>query len=240
MSKNIKDDKILVRLATQYHGNFDITMTLGSTGRDIKVSLSGKLRELGKLPAKELRLLYQGREFKNDSCICDLNLSHGGTLELFAVGQTEKSRAYQKVNNFRILKRNVDECIGCAKNGTNPRERTRYNDPPCDTPPQPNAKYLAELLKEMGTSFCAMSDNLNDLASTLRENEIYDNTELYEEKRRLVQNNMDAVRYSNPMLINLTKLRIPVNQPQAVVQLAESSIVPIRRPSTRRTGCPTV
>lgn len=241
MSEYFKNDEsITVRLATQQYGSFDLKMKLCSTGRDIKVSLARCVQEkTGSLPVKELRLLYRGRGIENDEKIGDLA---GGKeefpeiLELFAVGQIERSRAYQKVNNFRILMRNVDECITCAKNGTNPRERTRYNHPTCDTPPQPNATYLASLLTEMGSSFTEMSKNLENLSNVLRHDEPASSDEIYEQNRRTVQNNMDAVRYANPMLVNLTKLRIPVNRPLAVVGLTEAPFTP--RNTTRQRTTP--
>lgn len=235
------ESHIAIRLATQQFGTFDLELPTASTGRDVKLALSTRLREKDHLPNKELRLLYKGKPIENDQSLDELEpIAASNVLNIFAVGQIEKSRAYPKVNNLRLLKRNVDECITCAKQGLNPRKRIRYNDPATPTPPQPNTEYLAAMLQSIGDSFTAMSANMAQLSDMLLRDEKIENDDLYEQSRRLIQNNMDSIRYANPMLLNLTKLRIPLNRPQAVVQLLENNFTPVNRPPGRRPRCPPV
>mgnify|MGYP001164203252 CR=1 FL=1 len=98
----------------------------------------------------------------------------------------------------------------------------RYNDPVTLTSPQPTAKYLADIFTELGGTMEKMSENIMEMAEFLKADETLTSEEVYETKRRMVQNNMDTVRYANPMLMNLTKLKVPLNDPNALLQLTES------------------
>merc|ERR1712157_248921 len=98
-------------------------------------------------------------------------------------------------------------------------ERIRFNDPVTETSPRPTARYLAEIFTELGGTFEKMSQNMNEMAEFLKADENFSSEEVYETKRRMVQNNMDTVRYANPMLLNISKLKVPLNDPNALIQL---------------------
>ena len=57
------------------------------------------------------------------------------------------------------------------------------------------------------------------MAEFLINDPILNTPEDFEEKRRLIQNNMDAVRYANYMLKNIEKIRIPLHNPRGRLQI---------------------
>merc|ERR1712019_293274 len=95
--------------------------------------------------ALNLRLLYKGQERSDGQTLSEIEpkIDQNTQIQIFAVESAlEKTAAFTRVNNVRILQRNVDECVKCAIEGINPRERMRYNDPVTLTSPQPTAKYF--------------------------------------------------------------------------------------------------
>ena len=221
-----ENSEICVKVATQTLGTFNFTLPNTTTGLGVKYALA---KELTNGTNTQFRLLYRGRHIEDETALRQVE-SNRGVLEIFAVEEKiENSAAFTRVNNVRLLKRNVDECVSCAKNGDDPRQRSRFNDPTNPTPPQPNSAYLAAVLLDMSDTFKQMSDNMSSMSAMLKSDiSMKDDDELYERNRRIVQNNMDCVRYANPMLLNLTKLRIPINRPDALVQLTENRISPVR------------
>jgi hypothetical protein len=196
-------------------GTYKFKLDYDSTCENLKEQMKRKTKSM----PTDLRLLYKGQEILSEVKLADFHHKVHETLNLVGVGAMPKSEVHKKVNNLRLLKRNVDECVNCVKTGSNPRERTRYNDPESKTPTHPDTKYLGNILLELGSTFREMSSNFNQLTDLLREVNLAETTEIYEANRRIVQNNMDTVRYANPMLQNLTKLKIPLNQPESLVQV---------------------
>jgi len=173
-----------------------------------------------------LRYLFRGRSLPESTTLADLepNIDENTLLEFFGVeNNVEKTPAYIRLNNVRLLHRNVHECVKCAKHQINSRERIRYNDPYTPTSPRPTTADLGSTLKDIGVTFVEMSGAMKKMSKLLKKDEQIKSDEDYELKRRAIQNVMDAVRYSNPMLLNLTKLRIPINRPRAALQVSESN-----------------
>jgi len=196
-----------------------ITCTAGQ----IKASLYRVLEpESGK---NDLRLLYRGRELQEKDTILDIepNIVETKKIAIYAVRPVAKSEAYKKVNNVRLLHRNVAECAKCAQDDVEPRERTRFNEPEVPTAPVPNALYVADMLIDIGETYALMAVNLKKMSKILDSNEVFEGEE-YHRRRRLIQNNMDCVRYTNPMLLNMAKLRIPITEPRAAVQSMENCV----------------
>jgi len=197
------------------------------SGQSLKSALSNRLKT-----AEKFRLLYRGRSISDETILGEICPEKELKMEIYAITEEKRSAAYSKVNNVRILKRNVDACADCARHGLNPRERERFNHPKRSTHPAPDTEYFGEVLVDLGETFENVSQNLKVLAETLKRGEdVRENREKYEKNRRIIQNNMDCLRYSNPMLINLTKLKIPVNKPKAMLQVANSNeqALPVRR-----------
>jgi len=162
----------------------------------------------------DFRLLHHGRQLADEIILNSVGKRVSNALEIFALEvDREQNSPFTRVNNVRILKRNVDECAKCAKERLNHKERTRFNEPETDTMTQPTTAYMAELLIDLGTSFSNISKNLDEMTTLLRsQTQTVNRPVEYEESRRLLQNNMDCIRYAHPMLTNLAKLKIPVNR----------------------------
>ena len=213
---NIETQKYIEwTVTTNTSGSVKIFLPATETVRCLKQALSTRLGT-----TRKFRLLFRGRAVDDNDILGKIHPENLAQIEIFGIEEEQKTQAHTKINNVRLLKRNVDECAKCAILGENPRERIRYNDPVNVTPPAPDSEYMGNLLKELGGTFRTMSENLKIMAEMLKEGEnVREDKNKYEINRRIVQNNMDSVRYANPMLLNLTKLRIPVNNPRAFVQV---------------------
>jgi len=223
MSEHIAaEEVVLVTVKTQNLGDVELICPTSATIEYVKKYVS---EEVKSHRSRNFRLLYKGKERSGSQTLCEIEpeINPDTNIQIFAVeSPVEKTAAFTKVNNVRILQRNVDECVKCAIEGINPRERTRYNDPVTLTTPQPTARYLANIFTELGGTMEKMSENMMEMAEFLKADQTLSSEEVYETKRRMVQNNMDTVRYANPMLMNLTKLKVPLNDPNALLQLTES------------------
>jgi len=118
------------------------------------------------------------------------------------------------MNNIKILQRNQKECNSNTKSIGNPSERTRYNQADDLIPKEPNAKDFSELLLSLSDDFSQTSENLNEMSLMLKRDEKHQNSDAIENQRRTIQNNLDTVRYCSPLLVNLSKLVIPIGDPE--------------------------
>ena len=100
-------------------------------------------------------------------------------------------------------------------------DRPRFNEPEVSTPERPTISYFSENLKTLGKMFQESSENLKILSEVLKKDEKFDDPKKVEIQRRTVQNNFDSIRYTAPLLVNLTKLKLPLGKPEALVKLAE-------------------
>ena len=128
---------------------------------------------------------------------------------------------YKKVRNIQVLQRNVNECNDCCRKGTNPQDRTRFNDPENPTPPDPTTSDVSLLFSSMACTCKELSENLTRMSIALQNDEILEKN--LENSRKLIQNNMDAVRYAAPMMKNLSMLKIVVNNPSGITELASTN-----------------
>ena len=99
-------------------------------------------------------------------------------------------------------------------------ERERWNEPATATPHKPNVAYFSEMLIGLSRTYNDVAANMRKL-STVLNNDIKYNDEIKSEKqRRIIQNNFDSLRYAAPLCVNLSKLKIPLNNVNAEIQLA--------------------
>ena len=190
---------------------------LKCTAGEIKSSLYSILELKGQ--KTELRLLYRGKELKDEDTILEIekDIAETKKIHLFAVKPVAKSAAHQRVNNVRLLHRNVAECAKCSQKDVEPNDRIRFNDPDIPTPHVPNVLYVADMIQDIGNTFNLMSKNLKQMSEVLKSTELFDGEESHR-RIRLIQNNMDCVRYTHPMLLNISKLRLPITDPRELVQ----------------------
>ena len=85
-------------------------------------------------------------------------------------------------------------------------------------PKSPTAEHFGDLLNELMTDFTNVSRNLKGMASVLKRDEKFIDYEKTENQRRVIQNNLDTVRYCAPLMVNLAKLQIPIGNKQALLQ----------------------
>ena len=220
----MEEFEVAIKVTTQTYGAVECVLPTNSTVRELKNVISKELRRRSPV-VSPFRLLYKAKSVDDWKRICEIEpeITQNTLLELFAVdGDLKQSEAFTRVNNVRLLHRNVNECVKSGSSGANPRNRTRFNNPLLATPPRPTTEYLADVLIDIGETFGRMSKNIAQLSKLLTADKEIESDEEHEKTRRLVQNNMDSMRYASPMLMNLTKLCIPINRPQAVVQLTQN------------------
>jgi len=214
-----------VRLKTQTHGAFSMTQYIFNQILHVKKEfvelISSQTEETVDLSFVK-KILHDRKALEDNTFIG--NISDGTSdIELVVIEKLAKSEAFPKINNINILHRNVNQCGEWAKTNGKPIDRPRYNDPQINTPSQPNAFYLGNVMQNLGETFTDMSNNLKGLSQVLKDDKDFRDPEKREEQRRTIQNNMDTVRYNAPLFKNLTKLGIPVNYPQGKIELNEDN-----------------
>ena len=89
-------------------------------------------------------------------------------------------------------------------------------------PREPTGLHISEI-KSLSNEFQNSSKNLKSLAEILRKDEKHTNTNLAENQRRNIQNKLidylDAVRYCSPLLVNFSKLVVPIGNPVGNLQI---------------------
>lgn len=128
---------------------------------------------------------------------------------------------FVRMNNVSILQRNMKECINASQVNMDPSVRPRFNEGEHPTPRTPTTGDFANLLDELKNDFKQISFNLKDLAAVLKlDQKFYDHGKI-ENQRRVIQNNLDTVRYCAPMMVNLTKLKIPIGGTNGKLQVID-------------------
>ena len=212
-----------VIVALQNHKDIRLELDIKCTVGQIKTGLYQVLKQEG--CKSELRILYRGKELKEGDRISDIenDIFETKKIVLYAVRPFAKSEAYKRVNNVRLLHRNVIECVKCAQNDIEPTERKRFNEPEFPTSPVPNVIEVADEISDIGETFALMSNNMKEMSKVLQSKEILSGIN-YDKGRRIIQNNMDCVRYTDPMLLNMTKLRFPIMKPTSLVYTMETCL----------------
>ena len=100
-------------------------------------------------------------------------------------------------------------------------ERIRFVEAETPTPINPSAKDLSNELENLGPTCQNLSVNLRTLAAVLKSDKNFTSTSEKETQRRIIQNNLDAVRYSAPLLVNLSKLVVPIGSPDCELRSLE-------------------
>ena len=216
---NLDNELIAVYVKTPRFGTIIFQCKRSSCIKDVKE----KFFEAVEISSR-LRLLYNRQEREDEKKLSEIEPDLQNMFEIVFVGvefSLEKSKAFKKVNDFRILLRNVKECVESVKNGINPRNRRRFNEPATLSPPQPTTRYFGRMLIELAVTIEKMSKNLAKMAEFLIEDPNINNPVVLEEKRRLIQNNMDSVRYAHYMLKNMSNICIPFTNPRGRLQIME-------------------
>merc|ERR1712025_910013 len=111
-------DQVIITVKTQHFGEFEVTCTVRDNIGYIKRIFAAEIRNRN---PQNFRFLYKGNECSNNQTLLEIEpeINKNFLLVFFAVESLlEKSAAYTKVNNARILQRNVDECVKCCIEGT--------------------------------------------------------------------------------------------------------------------------
>jgi len=189
-----------------FQTTFNVRLKSYETGERIKSIISEKIQSRNKI-----RLLFRGQQFHDNAPLRFHQNSGENHLELYAV--EEKSI----LNNIRIWERNVAECALSARHGLCNRDREKFNKPVTPTPPLPDCSYLGNLLTEIGETCISVSENLQVMSDILSNIGAMQEDQPYEHNRRIVQNNMDCLRYAAPMFRHLIHIKFPINQPDAEI-----------------------
>merc|ERR1712227_761015 len=129
------------------------------------------------------------------------------------------SPVFPRVNTIRILQRNLAECNNNAILERNPSDRDRFNEPAEMIAREPTGLDLSEIMKSLSNDFENTSRNLKSLAEVLKQDKKHTDSNLAENQRRDIQNNLDTVRYCSPHLINFSKIVVPIGNPYEKLQV---------------------
>ena len=120
------------------------------------------------------------------------------------------NRAQTRLYNCDVLHKNIVACINASATAMNPVERTRFNEPAEPTPTDPTAIDFGNHVMKFATAMRDWAVELNKMSDLLiRDPELTGSDQEY--ARRLIQNNIDTARYTQPYLQNFTKFCIPLN-----------------------------
>ena len=86
-------------------------------------------------------------------------------------------------------------------------------------PREPTGLDLSEIMQSLSNDFENTSRNLKALAEVLKQDEKHTDSNLAENQRRNIQNNLDTVRYCSPLLVNFSKIVVPIGNPYEKLQV---------------------
>ena len=86
-------------------------------------------------------------------------------------------------------------------------------------PREPTSLDLSEIMKSLSNEFENTSRNLKSLAEVLKHDEKHTDSNLAENQRRNIQNNLDTVRYCSPLLVNFSKIVVKIGNPNEKLQV---------------------
>ena len=89
-----------------------------------------------------------------------------------------------------------------------------------------NLQYLinqseADELGELGETFKNLAANSRNLGNVLKADIQPASPFEKEVQRRIIQNNLDAIRYTSPLLVNLSKLVVPLGNPDSQLRIVD-------------------
>ena len=118
--------------------------------------------------------------------------------------------AFQQLNTFRILLRNVAACNSNATYNIHPKMRTRFNHPESPTEPNVSSKDLGKAIIELSKEVRAYSQNLMQLSDQMvKDRNFAPDSEEHAKFQRDIQNCMDCARYAGPMFKNISTFVVP-------------------------------
>ena len=205
-------------IKTQREGDFQISLPEDVSIEKTKEWLQSEVdKKFGQV--KNYRLLRGGKNVIDKRRLKSVSSSDDIT---FHAVEDVHSEIRKKVENLGILHRNVKECVKCAQMGTEPRHRERFNNTDFEVPIFPTANHLADLLEESSQTFGQFAKELNNLSSVLKATDegARNSQEIFDEHRKIVQNNIDGLRYSAHMFQNLTKICVPVDNANAFLRMS--------------------
>lgn len=202
---------------TQREGDFRIQLSETRSIKDTKSCLQDEIfRKSGM--TKNYRLLRRGENMADGKRL--KSISSDDEIIFHAV--EDQSEIRKKLDNVGTLHRNVKECLKCAQRGTEPRERERFNSSEFETPIFPTGNHLADLLGETSQTFAQMATQMKNLTLVLSATDggARNSQETFDEHRKIVQNNIDGLRYSAHLFQNLTKICVPIDDPKAFLRIS--------------------
>ena len=98
------------------------------------------------------------------------------------------------------------------------RDRKRFNEPADLLPKHPTSRHFADEISKISDQFKNISVNLKNFSDLLKQDEFHEEGNSKENQRRIIQNNLDTLRYCSPLLVNISKLVIPIGNPDGRIQ----------------------
>ena len=99
--------------------------------------------------------------------------------------------------------------------------RKRFNESAEIISKEANAAELSEFLKTLSNDFRKTSENFASFAELLKKDEKFATPENVEKQRRNIQNNLDSIRYCSPLMVNLSKIVVPIGDPNGKLRVTE-------------------
>ena len=234
--RSIHGEKILIFIEYLSHPTFIIFMDLGRKVKFLKQTVKKTLEKLNYHPhdTKDIRLIFNTNSIIDEKTLsetfgnlqavrCSMVTTKPYLAPAIALRTAPESQMqHETLHRFKscwILFRNVHACNRAAEVFLNAKERIRFNEPTVAVAGIVYSEDLGKLIIIIADELKRLSTNLLKLSNTMVKDEnLVQRSDEYENYKCMIQNLMDAARYAGPLFQALSKFTIPLTQssPRAI------------------------
>ena len=234
--RSIHGEKILIFIEYLSHPTFIIFMDLGRKVKFLKQTVKKTLEKLNYHPhdTKDIRLIFNANSIADEKTLsetfgnlqavrCSMVTTKPYLAPAIALRTAPESQMqHETLHRFKscwILFRNVHACNRAAEVFLNAKERIRFNEPTVAVAGIVYSEDLGKLIIIIADELKRLSTNLLKLSNTMVKDEnLVQRSDEYENYKCMIQNLMDAARYAGPLFQALSKFTIPLTQssPRAI------------------------
>jgi len=234
--RSIHGEKILIFIEYLSHPTFIIFMDTGRKVKFLKQTVKKTLEKLNYHPhdTKDIRVIFNANAIMDENTLsetfgnlqavrCSMVTTKPYLAPPIALGTTPASQIQNEtLHRFKscwILFRNVHACNRAAEAFLNAKERIRFNEPTVAVAGIVFSEDLGKLIIIIADELRRLSTNFLKLSNTMVKDEnLVQGSEEYENYKCMIQNLMDAARYAGPLFQALSKFTIPLTQssPRAI------------------------
>ena len=229
--RSIHREKILIFIEYLSHPTFIIFMDLGRKVKFLKQTVKKTLEKLNyhTHDIKDIRLIFNANSMIDEKTLsetfgnlqavrCSMVTRKPYIAPAIALRTGPESQIQSEtLHRFKscwILFRNVHACNRAAEVFLNAKERVRFNEPTVAVAGIVFSEDLGKLIIIIADELKRLSTNFLKLSNTMVKDEnLIQGSDEYENYKCMIQNLMDAARYAGPLFQALSKFTIPLTQP---------------------------